>query len=276
MMLTGVSATVSSQSLEDRRRIVLHGGGGSQISVEARVVLACDGLGSSSLSALPAFRHRVHPHARVGVGAALDGIEDELPRGAIRMCLGESGYVGRVRLSDGRVNVAAALDPGALRTLGPAGAINRILSACGQQELPPQASDRFRGTMPLMRQAQNVAAGRVLLLGDACGYVEPFTGDGMALALETAMAAVPVALAAQEVWTDQLARQWQLTVRRIAASRRVACRALAGLCRSPLATDIALAFATRAPGVFASLVARMDRRPKVFKESHQWECTLSA
>mgnify|MGYP000400909409 CR=1 FL=1 len=37
----------------------------------------------------------------------------------------------------------------------------------------------WRGTAKLTRKTSPVAAGRVLVLGDASGYVEPFTGEGM-------------------------------------------------------------------------------------------------
>jgi flavin-dependent dehydrogenase len=275
-VLTGISADVSAELFDDCRRIQLRGGDRSKWSVDARVVLACDGLGNSSLAALAEFRHRVHPRARVGAGGVLDHSDDafdDLPRGVICMSLGAAGYVGRVRLGDGRVNVAAALDVRAVRSLGPVGVVNQILTACGRRELPSIAAASIRGTMPLMRRARTVAAGRVLLLGDASGYAEPFTGDGMALALETAIAAAPIAVAAQKGWSGQLARQWEGTVHRIAAPRRLACRTLVGLCRRPFTADLALSLMSRVPGAFASLASRMNRCSNILTDVHQWECT---
>jgi flavin-dependent dehydrogenase len=45
------------------------------------------------------------------------------------------------------------------------------------------------GTLPLTRRTPRPAGHRVLVVGDAAGYVEPFTGEGMAWALATASAA---------------------------------------------------------------------------------------
>lgn len=51
------------------------------------------------------------------------------------------------------------------------------------------ASD-VRGAGPLRRSARRRTAGRVLLVGDAAGYVDALTGEGVALALGQAEAAV--------------------------------------------------------------------------------------
>lgn len=52
------------------------------------------------------------------------------------------------------------------------------------------AASRMRGAGPFGRRARRVAEGRVLLVGDAAGYVDPLTGEGVATGLATARAAV--------------------------------------------------------------------------------------
>ncbi|MCD4535411.1 NAD(P)/FAD-dependent oxidoreductase [Nocardioides sp. cx-169] len=47
-----------------------------------------------------------------------------------------------------------------------------------------------RGAGPLRQRARRLAAGRVLLVGDAAGYVDALTGEGIALGLAQARAAV--------------------------------------------------------------------------------------
>lgn len=47
-----------------------------------------------------------------------------------------------------------------------------------------------RGAGPLRQRSQRRVAGRVLLVGDAAGYVDALTGEGIALGLATARAAV--------------------------------------------------------------------------------------
>ena len=52
---------------------------------------------------------------------------------------------------------------------------------------------QVRGTLPLTRTTSSVTLPRTFLLGDAGGYVEPFTGEGMSWALSAAAAVVPLA-----------------------------------------------------------------------------------
>lgn len=55
--------------------------------------------------------------------------------------------------------------------------------------------DDVRGAGPLRQRAAARTAGRVLLVGDAAGYVDALTGEGIAVGLVTARAAVEAVLA---------------------------------------------------------------------------------
>ena len=55
---------------------------------------------------------------------------------------------------------------------------------------PGPPADPVRGAGPLRQRLQRAVAGRVLLVGDAAGYVDALTGEGIALALAQAPAAV--------------------------------------------------------------------------------------
>ncbi len=100
------------------------------------------------------------------------------------MACGRRGYLGLVRLEDGRLNLAAALDPCWMRVCGgPGPAAARLLAEVGWPPVPNLAEQNWRGTPALTRQARRRAAERLFLIGDAAGYIEPFTGEGMAWAL---------------------------------------------------------------------------------------------
>ena len=60
----------------------------------------------------------------------------------------------------------------------------------------------------MTRQTWPLAQERLFLIGDAAGYVEPFTGEGIAWALSSAQAITPLALRAIEGWRPQLATDW--------------------------------------------------------------------
>jgi flavin-dependent dehydrogenase len=72
------------------------------------------------------------------------------------------------------------------------------------------ASD-VRGAGPLRQSARRRTAGRVLLVGDAAGYVDALTGEGVALALGQAGAAVRAVLTDD---VDGYETQWRRVTRR--------------------------------------------------------------
>lgn len=68
-----------------------------------------------------------------------------------------------------------------------------------------------RGAGPLRQRARGLRAGRVLLVGDAAGYVDALTGEGIALAVATATAAVDCLTAGRP---EDYPRRWARVTRR--------------------------------------------------------------
>ncbi len=104
-----------------------------------------------------------------------------------------------------------------------------------------------RGAGPLRQSASARTAGRVLLVGDAAGYVDALTGEGIALALAQASAAV------RAVVSDDLTayeRDWWRITRRY----RWLTRALLGATRTPPARASLVPAAQRLPWLFAAAV----------------------
>lgn len=154
----------------------------------------------------------VRPGSRIGLGVVLaadlpTGTSAALigppPSGELVMAVGRGGYCGIVRLEDGRLDVAAAVDRRLVTEAGsPARAIAWILAtataaAPAAEQVDPALVDpalhsalqsaAVRATPPLTRAAPLVSgSGRVFRVGDAAGYVEPFTGEGMGWALAAA------------------------------------------------------------------------------------------
>jgi len=51
---------------------------------------------------------------------------------------------------------------------------------CAAYDLPPERTESVRGwRLPMRTRTTRIAAGRVALVGDAAGLVDPFSGDGM-------------------------------------------------------------------------------------------------
>ncbi len=86
------------------------------------------------------------------------------------------------------------------------------------------------------------------MLGDAAGYVEPITGEGIAWALASARAIAPLALQAIERWHPRQGLAWSDTHRRLVLHRQLVCRASAIVLRQPWLTRLAFEVLSRAPG----------------------------
>lgn len=196
--------------------------------VRARVVVAADGLGGA-FAADRLGGERVRRGSRIGASAVLSGSaqldwRDE----TITMTIGRGGYVGAVRIEDGRWNVAAALDADAVRRHGGVGGVACAVLEEAGQPVPRDLRDAtWQGTPRLWRRPSRVAAGRLFVVGDAAGYVEPFTGEGMGWALTAGRALAPIALRAVRAWEPGLAAEWTRILRREVQRGQMLCRATA-------------------------------------------------
>ena len=232
------------------------------------MVLAADGLGGLLLSRGKIGSAPAAPGSRIGCGVVIDTDEPFYAPGVVYMTCGRAGYVGLVRLEDGRLDLACAVDK-----LGrPSSAWPRALAAAlagrGQTGpcLPAWGNSHARGTVPLTRQARRVAGERLFALGDATGYVEPFTGEGMAWAMASAIALAPLAMRAVQRWQPSLAGEWTQLHREIVTRRQIACRLLAAVLRKPWLTTAVVAVLAHLP-ILAGPVIRYLNHPNSFRRS---------
>ncbi len=113
--VSGATAGVLPASREDGfREINLQTGKVSRI-IRARAVLACDGIGGTSLGRIGWAKWEIARNSRIGVAGTCDGADWAIETGEIHMHVGKAGYVGLVRFNDKCVHLAAALDPAACR-----------------------------------------------------------------------------------------------------------------------------------------------------------------
>lgn len=202
---------------------------GASRELAARTVIAADGLSGGALDACGGFEWRIARASRIGLGAVVPNGAVQCDPGEIRLRVGRAGYIGCVRLPGGSTDVAAAVDPRRLRDAEGA-------AACAVEMLGADARDpvmlreaRWRGAPQLTRTRARIAAEGILVVGDAAGYVEPFTGEGMTWAITTGSAAG--ALAARSA---DPGREWPAVHARLVARSRLRCRLIARALRSPL------------------------------------------
>jgi flavin-dependent dehydrogenase len=254
-------------------RVVRLGRQGRCTTVRARVVVVAAGLAGSCLGREPGLRTRVAAGSRLGAGctvAAAAGCPDAYGRGTIHMAVGRFGYVGLVRVRGGLLNVAAALDREFVRARGgPGGAAAAVLDEAGAPPVPALAGSSWQGTAALTRRTRPVAGYRLLLIGDAAGYVEPFTGEGIGSALSSAMAAAPLIIrgASAPGWDASLEAAWCRLHRRLVSRRELLCRGLTAALRHPRLARAAFELAARSPAVSGTLVRR------VYQPSVRFEAT---
>jgi flavin-dependent dehydrogenase len=234
--------------------------------VMASVVLAADGLAQhlmkSALREKPVFR----PSSRLGAGAVLEGAEGRYAPGTIYMAVGRGGYVGLVRLEDGRLNVATALDPRLVKGRNLSRAAGAILEQAGHV-IPEAFGDAdWRGVPQLTRRPARAAGRRILAIGDAAGYVEPFTGEGIGWALTSGREAAVIACDAIGAFGSEVERLWQRRHREIVGAAQRRCRVIALGLRHPALLNLATAVLVRAPAIARCLTDSLNADLSLEKE----------
>ena len=117
-----------------------------------------------------------------------------------------------------------------------------------------EQASRVRGAGPLRQRATGRVAGRVLLVGDASGYVDALTGEGVALALAQARAAVDAILAGDP---GRYEKEWHTVTRRY----RLLTASLVGATRLRPVRRAVVPAADRLPRVFSAAVQSLAGQP---------------
>ena len=252
---------------DDERGVSLHIEGEathSTIEVAARVVLAADGLGHPSLCDLPEFTSHATDGSRIGAGCEVRDFPADYQAGTIHMAVGRAGYVGLAVIETGALNVAAALDARAVREHGGlAAAAAAVLRETGCPPTPSLADADWLGTPMLTRRESRLAAPRLFLVGDAAGYIEPFTGEGMTWAVHAGCAVTPLALRAIHDWRPSLMRDWTALHQRLVGRRQRVCRVVSGVLRRPWLFAAATRLLSIAPRVVRPLVRFIHTPPRL-------------
>lgn len=245
-------------AVPDCRRLELQHRRDGSVGIEARVVVAADGLSQTSLQASREFQSRVARSARIGLGGNGAAGTLSLSPGAITMAIGRAGYVGAVMTEGKRLNLAAALDPDFVKRCGsPAASVATVLEEAGVSRHGSLDVATWQGTLPLMRRTPRPAGHRVLVIGDAAGYVEPFTGEGMAWAIAAAVAAVPFIRQGVSRWDVSLEDAWIARYRAIVLGQQRRCTLIARSLRSPLIVRTVVGLLERWPSLARPIVMRL-------------------
>ena len=163
----------------------------TSVTVRARIVIGADGIRSIVAGSVGEVRR-----APIASRAALTFHVPDVGLGdSARMVVIQDGYCGLAPVPDNRVNVGIVLGRswfGALRREGgPAVAARVLTHVLGHQ--PPEPLDRVAGVTPLAHAVGRRAGDSWLLVGDAAGFLDPLTGEGLHRALRSAELAAAAA-----------------------------------------------------------------------------------
>jgi len=189
--LAETTAKVGSSS--EGKRIVTLRRSDAEKSIRATYVVVGDGLSGTALKGEKAFAPQVAPSSRIGIGTLIACRPKSMRPGEIDMYCGEKGYLGMVFVENGMVDTAAAIDRRAITATSDATlVVADIMRACRATVPPEFLEAQWRGTGALTQRRRQVAGDRVFLVGDAAGYTEPFTGQGIAWAMRSALLIAPL------------------------------------------------------------------------------------
>jgi len=215
---------------------------GVRRTIGADLVVAADGRHSRLAFGLGLSRFAVRPQ-RWAYGAIYAGVRGLGDVG--EMHIRETGYVGVAPLPDGTANVCA------VREWRREGAPLRGDVLADALAADPALAARFSSATrigalavlgPLAVDSHAAGVPGLLLAGDAAGFVDPMTGDGMRFAIRGAELAAEAAL--RELASGQPAWDWLTAARhREFGAKWRLNRALRGLVASPIGVRVASALA---------------------------------
>lgn len=245
---------------QDGTSVRLHltgGSGGSSAppaAVDARWVVAADGLHSRVRRLLgverggDGRRYAVRQHAATPPWSS---------RVEVFWGRGLEAYVTPV--SDDEVGVAVLGARGALSVPTAVAALPALAERLGGAAFTTAA----RGAGPLRQRSGARVVGRVLLAGDAAGYVDALTGEGLMVGMATARAAVDAVARAHRcpspIDADAVVRGYEGAWRRATRSYRWLTGILLATTRTPASRSRLVTLSARAPWLFGAAVEQVGR-----------------
>ncbi|MEM8678916.1 MAG: NAD(P)/FAD-dependent oxidoreductase [Planctomycetota bacterium] len=235
--------------------------GASMGQARARVVVLATGLGGQCGEVATENPRQLSKRSYIGGGVTLAAEIPEFEHGTVSIASHPSGYVGVVRLEDGRLDLAAALDAGFVRRSGGlSDAAQEVLAAAGLPYPQGMHEPSWRGTARLTHRRTELFGTGYLVVGDAAGYVEPFTGEGIAWAMAGGRAIAPFLARAVKEPISVVGPAWSDAYHRLLDGRMRICRALSYLLRQPTLMSLSMS-ALRVRPQLAAWVERSLSKP---------------
>lgn len=224
---------------------------------DARFVIAADGRHSRLAFALGLARHPARPR-RWAIGAYFEGVEQLSDCGEMHVRRGH--YIGVAPLAGGIANACLVVPHGTGESWRDARA--KLLAALtADPELAPRFAHARMIDVPTVLGPMAVDVGvpgapGLLLAGDAAGFIDPMTGDGLTFALRGSVLAAHVALDALQgrVSMESAPERLREQRHRTFASKWRFNLSLRRLVASPRSVGLAAASARVFPRAFRTII----------------------
>ncbi|HJN78318.1 MAG TPA: NAD(P)/FAD-dependent oxidoreductase [Myxococcota bacterium] len=224
-------------------------------TLEARALVGADGLNSMirrklGLRMSPAGRPRYGARLHLQLAAGRAGPE------LVEVHLGEGSEVYLTPVGEGLVNLAFLCEKEVSATLGGdlEGGLLRLAGDCASLETWLEGSEVISEAMltgPLRQTVKDIVSDRTLLVGDAAGFLDPITGEGLSVALAHAgLAARVLAEALPDGATEALLRPY--------------AEGLAVALKDPLRLTELILWWVHQPMLRGYVVENLARNPEVF------------
>ncbi|MEZ6056113.1 MAG: FAD-dependent monooxygenase [Planctomycetaceae bacterium] len=246
---TSVHVAAVDSGVEEEWRELRCRGDDGEFTLRTRVVVLATGLAAGVLLDDRELEVEEDAHTRIGVAVTSKTFPVDYCEGTIYMAVGDAGYVGLSRTSEGGLHIAAALDVAATKKAHPSDVCKSILTDAGFATADDMMVGAWQGTIGMTRHPLRAASRGLFAVGDAAGYIEPFTGEGMSWAIRGGRAIVPFVVAAVAQWSDTIAHDWTATLAEHLASRHRWCHAIARSLRHPQVIRAALMMAKIVPAL---------------------------
>jgi flavin-dependent dehydrogenase len=176
--------------------VIVRTDGGTIVERRAPIVIAADGRRSSIAFGLGLARHPAHPR-RWALGAYFEGVSGLEDCGEMHIRKGR--YIGVAPLPDGLANVCLVVPELAARSFMHAPDVALEAAIVTDQRLRSRFDGARRVTEvqvlgPLAVDVSAAGVAGLLLAGDAAGFIDPMTGDGLRIALRGAELAADAAI----------------------------------------------------------------------------------
>lgn len=162
------------------------------------------------------------------------------------------GYLGVSAIEQGQTNICGLVHQ--KRMAGMRGGWKNFVPSIADESAPLRAlfatheadQDDFLTSEPVVFRAREPVEGGILMIGDAAGIIDPLTGNGMAMAIQSALLA---ACAIREILSGRdrplVEQQYALDYKDLFQSRLLWSRSAARILSHPRLLDLSLTFAGR-------------------------------